>query len=354
MKVPADELLNGLATAVLLLDHDRRILFLNNSAEGLLAVSAARAHGQLAEDLLGAGVVLQGAVAVATKGRTVTLREIEIRHAPGNYDRLERVRVDCTVSPFSIGADKLMVLAELMPVEPPALATCETNRNAHRRAPDQVIESLVHEIKNPLGGLRGAAQLLDQQLSSPKLRDYTKIIITEADRLADLADGMIGSRGPLSSTPVNLHEVLEYVRQSIYREFNNVKIYRDYDPSIPNVTGHKGNIIQAFLNVARNAAEAVGRRGNIRFRTRVRRQFTVNRRRYRHVLEASISDSGPGISKEQQARIFLPTIAQRDGDLEIGLSQAREMIDRQGGAIECASRPGDTKFTFFLPVGSDI
>ena len=129
-----------------------------------------------------------------------------------------------------------------------------------------------------------------------------------------------------------------------------IEVQRDYDPSIPDATGHKDYLVQAILNVARNAAQAVNGQGNIQFRTRVRRQFTVGQRRYRHVLEASIRDEGPGIPLELQENIFLPMITGRPDGAGLGLTLAREMVNRQGGAIECTSYPGDTRFTFFLPV----
>ena len=350
----AAELLDGLATAVLLLDNDRRVHYLNSAAEGLLNISANRAVGQLAEELLGMGAVLQGAVLAATTGQTTTFREIEIQQGSASHRKEEPIRVDCTVSPLPAGVDSSWVLAELVAVESLVPKALGSDWREHHAATHQIIQALAHEIKNPLGGLRGAAQLLNRQLPTADLQDYTDIIIREADRLTKLVDRMTGPRKLHAWELFNLHEALEHVRHLIEAEFNGkIEVQRDYDPSIPDATGHKDYLIQAILNVARNAAQAVDGRGDIRFRTRVRRQFTVGQRRYRHVLEASIRDAGPGIPLELQEKIFLPMITDRPDGTGLGLALAREMVNRQGGAIECTSHPGDTRFTFFLPVVSN-
>ena len=350
----AAELLNGLVTAVLLLDNRRRVHYINSAAEGLLNISANRAVGQLAEELLGMGAVLQGAVLAATAGNTTTFREIEIQQSSASHGKEEPIRVDCTVSQFPVGVDSSWVLAELVEVEPLAPRALGSDWREHQVATNEIIQAVAHEIKNPLGGLRGAAQLLNRQLPTADLQQYTDIIIRESDRLTKLVDRMTGPRKLHTRELLNLHEVLEHVRHLIEAEFKgNIEIQRDYDPSIPEATGHKEYLIQAILNVARNAAQAVGGRGDIQFRTRVRRQFTVGQRRYRHVLEASIRDAGPGIPLELQEKIFLPMITDRPNGMGLGLALAREMVNRQGGAIECASCPGDTRFTFFLPVVSN-
>ena len=350
----AAELLNGLVTAVLLLDSRRRVHYLNSAAEGLLNISANRAVGQLAEELLGMGAVLQGAVLAATTGSTTTFREIEIQQGSPSHGKEEPIRADCTISQFSAGVDNSWVLAELVEVEPLAPKAVGSDWHEHHVATNEIIQALAYEIKNPLGGLRGAAQLLNRQLPTADLQDYTDIIIRESDRLTKFVDRMTGPRKLHSRELFNLHEALEHVRNLIEAEFKGkIQIQRDYDPSIPDASGHKEYLIQAILNVARNAAQAVDGRGDIQFRTRVRRQFTVGQRRYRHVLEASIRDAGPGIPLELQEKIFLPMITDRPNGMGLGLALAREMVNRQGGAIECASCPGDTRFTFFLPAASN-
>jgi two-component system nitrogen regulation sensor histidine kinase GlnL len=343
-----------LATAVLLLDNSRRVHYVNSAAEGLLNISVSRAVGRTAEELLGMGAVLQGAVLAAAAGHTTTFREIEIQQGSASHSKEEPIRVDCTVSPFPAGVDSFWVLAELVAVESWVPKALGSDWREHHIATNQIIQALANEIKNPLGGLRGAAQLLNRQLPTADLQNYTDIIIRESDRLTKLIDRMSGPRKFHVWELFNLHEALEHVRNLIEAEFKGkIEVQRDYDPSIPDATGHKDYLIQAILNVARNAAQAIDGRGNIRFRTRVRRQFTVGQHRYRHVLEALIQDAGPGIPLELQEKIFLPMITGRPGGKGLGLALAREMVNRHGGAIECTSCPGDTRFTFFLPVASN-
>jgi two-component system nitrogen regulation sensor histidine kinase GlnL len=350
----AAELLNGLATAVLLLDKGRHVHYLNSAAERLLNKSANRAVGQLADELLGMGAILQGAVLAATTGNTTTFREIEIQQGSMSRGKEQPVRVDCTVSQFPGGLDSAWVLAELVEVEPLAPKALGSDWREHHVATNEIIQALAYGIKNPLGGLRGAAQLLSRELSNSDLQGYTDIITRESDRLTKLVDRMVGPRKLNTRELFNLHEVLEHVRHLIEAEFKGkVEIQRDYDPSIPDATGHKEYLIQAILNVARNAAQAVDGQGDIWFRTRVRRQFTVGQHRYRHVLEASIRDAGPGIPFELQEKIFLPMITSRPDGAGLGLALARDMVNRQGGAIECTSCPGDTQFKIFLPVVSN-
>jgi two-component system nitrogen regulation sensor histidine kinase GlnL len=239
-------------------------------------------------------------------------------------------------------------VVETVTVEPLAR---DTEWREHKVATQKIICSLAHEIKNPLGGLRGAAQLLGRQLVADDLQEYTKIIISEADHLTKLVDRMIAPRLPLSSEDFNLHEVLEHVRHFIEVEFGEeIEVRRDYDPSIPYATGQKEYLIQAILNIARNAVQAINGLGVIQFRTRVRRQITVGGRRHRQALEETISDNGPGIAKELQEKIFLPMITGRPGGAGLGLTLAQDIVDRQGGAIECTSLSGETRFTLLLPV----
>ena len=341
--------LDGLATGVLLLDQSCRLLYLNSAAEVLLAVSANRGLGCLAEDFLGMGAVLQGAVVAAAAGHTTTFREIQIKKRSFSQGNDENMMVDCTISPFAAGSESLWAVLEIVKSEPIGR---ETEWHEHKLATQQIVRSLAHEIKNPLGGLRGAAQLLSRQIVGEDLQEYTKIIIDEADRLTKLVDRMISSRRSLAPEIFNLHEVLEHVRYLIEVEFGEgIYLRRDYDPSIPVVTGQKEYLIQAVLNVARNAAQAIDGVGRIEFRTRVRRQSTVGGRRHRHVLEATISDTGPGIPKHLQDKIFLPMITGRSGGTGLGLTLAQEIVDMLGGTIEYATSSGGARFTFLLPVG---
>jgi two-component system nitrogen regulation sensor histidine kinase GlnL len=213
---------------------------------------------------------------------------------------------------------------------------------------------LAHEIKNPLGGLRGAAQLLERELPDPNLREYTRIIIDEADRLQTLMNRMIGPNRMLTRGLVNIHNVLEHVRGLMQAEFpNGPRVSRDYDPSIPDLTADQDHLIQAFLNLARNACAAAGIAGFIELRTRVLRQFTIGNQRHRLVLRVEVLDNGPGIPEELKDHIFFPMVSGQKGGTGLGLPIAQELISQHGGLIECESRPGETRFFVYLPLESE-
>jgi len=222
-----------------------------------------------------------------------------------------------------------------------------------------LVRNLAHEIKNPLGGLRGAAQLLERELPDPALREYTRIIIGEADRLRGLVDRMLGPNQPRAYDEVSIHEILERVCGLVEAEANSgIRIERDYDPSIPPVWGDADRLIQAVLNVVRNAVQVLDRRGIITLRTRVQRQYTIGSKRHKLVARLDVIDDGPGIPSEWQEQIFYPMISGRPNGTGLGLSiaqnivnQAQNIVNQHGGLIECVSRPGETVFTLLLPLG---
>jgi two-component system nitrogen regulation sensor histidine kinase GlnL len=222
---------------------------------------------------------------------------------------------------------------------------------SQHQAAQALIRGLAHEIKNPLGGLRGAAQLLERELPDAALREYTRIIIDEADRLQSLMNRMIGPHLMPRRTQVNIHDVLEHVRGLILAEHpRGPSVRRDYDPSIPDFIADQDRLIQAFLNLARNAAAATGADGRIELKTRVLRQFTIGNRLHRLVLQAQVRDDGPGIPDEIRDRIFFPMVSGHPGGTGLGLSIAQELINQHGGLIEYESRPGDTAFFVYLPL----
>jgi len=213
---------------------------------------------------------------------------------------------------------------------------------------------LAHEIKNPLGGLRGAAQLLDLELDDPDLKEYTQIIIDESDRLQGLMDKMLGPNKLPDKKALNIHEVLERVRQLVQAESSgNLIIKHDYDPSIPDIHGDKDQLIQAILNIARNAVQAMDGKGNIIFKTRIHRQMSIGRKRYKLAVKCDIIDNGPGIDADMISKIFYPMITGRAEGTGLGLSIAQALINQHNGLIECNSETGNTVFSIFLPVETD-
>jgi two-component system nitrogen regulation sensor histidine kinase GlnL len=216
-----------------------------------------------------------------------------------------------------------------------------------------LIRGLAHEIKNPLGGLRGAAQLLDLELHAPELKEYTQIIIAESDRLQGLMDKMLGPNKLPNKKSLNIHEVLERVRNVVQAEsIGNLSINCDYDPSIPDIHADKDQLIQALLNITRNAVQATDGKGHIIIKTRIHRHITIGRKRYKLVVKCDIIDDGPGIDPEMMKQIFYPMITGRADGTGLGLSIAQALINQHNGLIECSSELDHTVFSIFLPLGT--
>jgi two-component system nitrogen regulation sensor histidine kinase GlnL len=277
-----------------------------------------------------------------------------VRGVPLRLPMERTITVDCIVTPLFDGDNETALLVELSQVDRlMRLARDESmlDRQAANRA---VMRGLAHEIKNPLGGLRGAAQLLERELPNQSLKEYTRIIIHEADRLRNLVDRMMGPNHPLKMKPVNLHEILEHVRALMLVEVPvGLTLERQYDPSLPEFEGEPEQLTQAVLNIVRNSAEAIQHQGVIRLRTRIERNFTFGQKRYRLVLRTDIEDNGPGIPDEIREHIFYPMVTSKPGGTGLGLSIAQDIITKHGGLIECDSRAGLTVFSIYLPLEID-
>jgi two-component system nitrogen regulation sensor histidine kinase GlnL len=216
-----------------------------------------------------------------------------------------------------------------------------------------MVRQLAHEIKNPLGGLRGAAQLLERQLKDPALHEYTTVIISEADRLAALVDALLGPGQPPRKELVNIHELVQHVGHLLAAEApNGVAIERDYDPSLPRLRLDRNQMIQALLNLGRNAIQAVGSRGRIVLRTRALTNASIGSRRYRVVVGIQVEDDGPGVPAELKDTVFYPLVTGRQGGTGLGLAVAQDLVGRHDGLIEFDSRPGRTVFTILIPFDS--
>ena len=249
------------------------------------------------------------------------------------------------------------VVVELLPLEQQARQEREERLIDQAQANKELIRNLAHEIKNPLGGIRGAAQLLELELENKQLTEYTQVIIHEADRLQSLVDRLLAPhRRPHVVGDVNVHEVCERVRSLIVAEFpKGLKVVRDYDTSIPEFRGDKEQLIQAVLNIAHNAAQALADRvaagdAEITLRTRVGRQVTFGKQRYRLALELHVIDNGPGVPDSIKDRIFFPLVSGRDGGSGLGLTLAQTFVQQHHGLIECESEPGRTDFKILIPL----
>jgi two-component system nitrogen regulation sensor histidine kinase GlnL len=340
-------ILDNLASAVVVFDQDLRVTYMNQMAEMLLAVSAKQVIGELPVAWMAChGEAVIDLVRAAAIGSPITKRGVVLR-----TERSE-VTVDCTVTPTLDEDGRQFTIVELQQIDRHLRISREERLITQQALSRDVVRGLAHEIKNPLGGLRGAAQLLESELDSDELKEYTHIIIQEADRLQELVNRMLGPNRRPSYEPVNIHHVLERVRSLVLAESGDrIEIVRDYDPSIPQLIGDSDQLIQAVLNIVRNATRAIGEVGRVVLRTRIQRQLTIGNERYRLAAQIDVIDDGPGIPEEIADTLFLPMVTSGTGGMGLGLSIAQSLINQHKGLIECNSRPGETKFTIYLPVG---
>ncbi|MDR0439661.1 MAG: PAS domain-containing sensor histidine kinase [Candidatus Accumulibacter sp.] len=348
--------LDLLSSAVILLDAGFCIRHMNPAAELLFAVSGKTVRGCRLDNVAECPGTLTEALANALAyGWDYGEPDIEIRRIDD-----AALHLDCSVSRVDAGEVRLLV--EFRPIDPQILRATREERLAELQlASRELIRNLAHEIKNPLGGIRGAAQLLEHELGNPGLHEYTQVIIKEADRLQDLMKRLLSPHRPMQPGAVNIHEILERVRSLLTAEFpGSLSIRRDYDTSLPELVGDREQLIQAALNIARNAAQAIvtrrdgGTDGRITLRTRVARQVTLARRRFPLALELKIIDDGPGVPDDIRERVFYPLVSGRDGGSGLGLTLAQNFIQQHQGTIECESRPGYTCFTIRLPFRGQV
>ncbi len=341
--------IENLHTAVLLLDPKLRITYLNPAGEMLFGISARRVVGVTAPEIIAHQELLAAMVEALASGHPFTERELVLQIGTRG-----RVTVDLTAIPLSDPHRPCELLVEISQVDRQLRIIREEGLLAQSQATRALVRGLAHEIKNPLGGLRGAAQLLDRELQSPELQEYTRVIISEADRLQSLMNRMLGPNALPQKRPLNIHEVLERVRQVVGAEVPpGVVIQRDYDPSIPEINADGDLLIQATMNLVRNAAQAVGEGGEITLRTRTLRHYTIGHTLHKLVARIDVIDNGPGVDKEMRENIFLPMVTGRPDGTGLGLPIAQSLINLHGGLIECDSQPGRTVFTMLVPLNPE-
>jgi len=348
-------LLDNLTTATLLLNADLRLEYMNPAAEMLLAVSGQRSHGQFISELFTESSEALSALRQAVEeAHPFNKREAVLTAVTG-----QTLTVDYAVTPI-LNRGETLLLLEVHPRDRLLRITKEEAQLSKQETTKLLVRGLAHEIKNPLGGIRGAAQLLARELPNEDLKDYTNVIIEEADRLRNLVDRMLGSNKLPALAMANVHEVLERVGSLIEAESQgSIILVRDYDPSIPDVLIDREQMIQAVLNIVRNAMQAIGsqnelRLGRITLRTRTLRQFTIGHIRHRLVARLEIIDNGPGIPAELQDTIFYPMVSGRADGTGLGLAITQNIISQHQGLIECESHPGHTVFSIFLPLEQGV
>jgi two-component system nitrogen regulation sensor histidine kinase GlnL len=296
-----------------------------------------------------ASVLIGTMLRALESGTGIADREITVR--PVGTPREPRV-LDITITPFEGQVTGRHLLLELADDTQRQRISRDNDLLARLDGSRLMIRQLVHEVKNPLGGLRGAAQLLERELPEASLREYTSVIIREADRLTALVDSMAGSGRPPRKEEVNVHELCEHVHHLLRAEARaEIAIERDYDPSLPNTSLDRDQIIQALINVARNALQAVGDSGRIVLRTRALGNVSIGSVRHRLVASIQIEDDGPGVPAELRSSIFYPLVTGRTQGSGLGLAVAQDVAIRHQGLIEFESEPGRTVFSLLLPLG---
>ena len=342
--------LDMLSLLVAVLRADGSVLYANAALEQHMGMSRRILEGADFTQFFTDPALLQTALLAASSNDFAALRY------EANLKRLhqEPVPVHVNVAPTDVQGE---VLVELWPLEQQVRQDREERLLEQAQAHKELIRNLAHEIKNPLGGIRGAAQLLEMELQSPDLAEYTQVIVHEADRLQSLVDRLLAPhRHPHQVGDVNIHEVCERVRSLILVEHpQGLRVQRDYDTSIPEFRGDRAQLIQALLNIVQNAAQALADRivqgdACITLRTRVARQVTFGRQRYKLALELHVIDNGPGVPDAIRDRIFYPLVSGRDGGSGLGLTLAQTFVQQHHGLIECESAPGRTDFRILIPL----
>ncbi|WP_434138366.1 nitrogen regulation protein NR(II) [Photobacterium leiognathi] len=340
-------IIDNLVTAVLLLDEALTIRFVNPAAEQLLSSSKRRLLGTVLPDLLQHSSLdldllsgtLQSGQGLADSDVTFVIDG-------------QRYLLGLNASPISWQKD-LFVMLELKPIDQQRRISQELTQLAQQQAAKELVRGLAHEIKNPLGGLRGAAQLLEKVLPDPSYTEYTQMIIEQADRLRNLVDRLLGPQRPGVRKVDNIHLVLEKVRQLVcFENDSNIIIERDYDPSLPDIEMDAEQLEQALLNIVSNAAHALKKQGGgvIKLKTRTAHQALIQGKYTRTAAKIEIIDNGPGIPAEIQDTLFYPMVTGNADGTGLGLSISQNLIDQHNGKIEVISWPGHTNFTIHLPI----
>jgi two-component system nitrogen regulation sensor histidine kinase GlnL len=330
----------------MLVDDESRIMYANPAAENLFEIGARQLRGHALAEVFAGLEHLERAMKHAREN-ACSYTEHDFELTPLGRSPLH---LSCCATPLD-EAGKGALLLEFRPIDQRLRLDREERLLNQSQANRELLRNLAHEIKNPLGGIRGAAQLLQSELPRPQLAEYTGVIINEADRLQSLMDRMLTPHRLPQLTSFSVHEALERVRGVISAEQREgLVIERDYDVSLPPIVADIEQIIQALLNIVRNAVQAMHGRGTLTLRTRVVRQAIIARRRYRHVARIEIIDTGPGIPEELRDKLFYPLVSGRDGGTGLGLSIAQTYITQHGGTLEFESTPGRTCFIIILPI----
>ncbi len=340
-------ILDTLNSSIFCLDGGFRITYVNATAEALFESSAASMMGRHFKDLLSRMEPSSLLTKLVLDSAVFTEHEAVITLASG-----KSMIANYSIYPFGEQSPADEILLEIRQLEHQAQFAQDELNQLQTHATQRLARGLAHEINNPLGGIRGAAQLLQRALDRPEWTEYTAVIISEVDRLQSLTRNLLGPDSRLQLKPVNILEVTEHIGKIILAaEPERISIKRDYDPSIPDLIADRDLLIQAFLNIARNAVQAIDGRGTIVFKTRIGRRYTIGQVTHPLVVQIEIADSGRGIPPDLGETIFLPMITDKPDGSGLGLPIAQEIICRHGGAIHMQSSDSGTTFSTILPLG---
>lgn len=346
-----DLIIDNISTAVLLVDSKLDILHLNAAGEMMLDISIKRALGQNLRQI----IKIEDSFFDRLDNTYKNNHPYSEHELPIGLFSGKELTIDYSVAPIMLPGQETQLLIEFTSIDRHLRIAHEENLLAQHQATRSLIRGMAHEIKNPLGGLRGAAQLLEKELPDTSLHEYTDIIIGEADRLRNLVDRMLGPNNLPRPKLINIHEVIERVRQLVQVEASDqINFNRDYDPSLPLIMADPDQLIQAILNITRNAVLELKDHGNITFKTRPQRYYTIGSHVHRLVLQIQIIDDGSGIPEDLIENIFYPMISGRADGSGIGLSISQALINQHQGLIECQSEPGNTVFTILLPFENNL
>ncbi len=349
---PQQAILDSLHTAIMVIGSRLQIKHMNPSAETLFHFSSNRAINRNISQI----IINEHELYDRLERSLITAHPFTIYETQIKIHNSTTINVDYSVSPLEYKADGQYLLLEFTPLKHIQRYSQEEALLSQHEASKSLIRGLAHEIKNPLGGLRGAAQLLERELDE-KNKAYTQIIIHEADRLKNLVDRMVGPKEIPNMNAINAHKIIEHVRHLVNAELKeatdhtkSIKFTTDYDPSIPDLEADESMLIQVLLNITRNAVSAIDKEGIITFKTRARRNCTIGITTCPLVASIEITDNGNGVDNDLQEKIFLPMITGRADGTGLGLSIAQSLVQQHHGLIEFTSHPGETTFTILLPI----
>jgi len=346
-------ILDNLNIVVIVINSDMRILYINPAAEMFFSISRDRVQNRALTVIVNEEDLNNSIGKSIHSGNTFVKREYTL------HISTQPTIVDLSVTPVIDKDRNLEVILEIIPQDKNIKISREENLVSQQQASRELLRSMAHEVKNPLGGIRGAAQLLEKELDTEELREYTQVIIDEADRLKLLVDRMLGPKTLPNKQWTNIHYATERVRNLMNIDKNYpIDVFFDYDPSIPDIYADPEHLIQAILNLTKNAAQSITECDRceikkITLKTRVKRNFTIGSAHYILVLKLDIIDTGPGINKQMIEHIFMPLITDRAQGTGLGLSIAQSLINKNDGLIECTSKPGNTVFSILLPITSE-